>query len=88
MREKWFKDFIQNKKNLDEVMLRHFHGNTESNNTENGLVINRDNQVKTFSITQAVLDNGNIQFVHDDLLNNVGYSEILKSGNTMPRIVK
>jgi hypothetical protein len=32
-----------------------FHRHAEEGNQENGLVINRDEELKTFSITQAVI---------------------------------
>jgi hypothetical protein len=33
-----------------------FHRHTEEGNQENGLVINRNEELKTFSITQAVIE--------------------------------
>lgn len=68
-REKMFHEFISREKHLNEVSIKNFHNNNE-NDFENGFIINRNNQVKTFSITQAVYDKNEIQFFHNNLLNH------------------
>ena len=52
-RAKWFAEFsIQN---LNSKDLLHFHQFTENDNSEYGLQINRNNLLKTVSITQCVV---------------------------------
>uniref|UniRef100_UPI00404B92B7 NRDE family protein n=1 Tax=Flavobacterium sp. TaxID=239 RepID=UPI00404B92B7 len=52
-RAKWFAEFST--KNLDPKDLLHFHQFTKNNNLEYGLQINRNNLLKTVSITQCVI---------------------------------
>ena len=44
---------------------------------ENGFVISRQTGMKTFSITQAVVKQGNIQFLHTDLLQQKQFEETM-----------
>lgn len=52
----WFFDFLKNKKEISPLEILNFHRNTERGNSENGLIINRGNVLKTLSITQAILE--------------------------------
>jgi hypothetical protein len=45
-----------------------FHRHAEEGNQENGLVINRDEELKTFSITQAVIERNKVTIFHYDLM--------------------
>jgi hypothetical protein len=67
-RELWFQAFLQQTPSPDAANIRHFHSYTASDNRENGLVINRGGIMKTFSITQAVIQHQNTQLFHQDLL--------------------
>ncbi len=52
-RKKWFDAFLSENLNTIAVDLLEFHNNSHSANQENGLVINRQNTLKTLSITQV-----------------------------------
>ena len=52
-RAKWFAEFSTKK--IDSKDLLHFHQFTENDNSEYGLQINRNNLLKTVSITQCVI---------------------------------
>lgn len=67
-RELWFRDFLEQNRLPDPEDMRFFHSNTARDNRENGLVINRGNIIKTFSITQAVRLRNNTEMFHRDLL--------------------
>ena len=68
-REKWFAEFLnKNTKEITGESLWHFHRYTQANNPENGLVINRNNKVKTKNITQCVLNSKSITMKHLDLI--------------------
>jgi hypothetical protein len=54
-RSNWFFDFLKGKKDISASEMLDFHRNTEHDDSENGLVINRENVLKTLSITQAVI---------------------------------
>ena len=67
-RAAWFKLFLQNKTNVTADNLIDFHKNTETSNTENGLIINRNNELKTLSITQTIIENNKTKTRYFDLI--------------------
>lgn len=69
-RKLWFYDFLETKNIVSELDMLHFHKNTEDNNRENGLVINRGNLLKTLSITQTVIEKNKVSLTHYDLIEN------------------
>lgn len=66
-RANWFKEFLIQKENRTAEDLMHFHQFTENHNSEYGLQINRNNLLKTVSITQCVI-NKTIALNYIDLL--------------------
>lgn len=68
LRANWFYTFLDAKIEVNETELYHFHRYTESENKEYGLVINRDNMMKTLGITQAVIEKNKVVFSYYDLL--------------------
>ncbi|TAE70821.1 MAG: hypothetical protein EAZ85_11405 [Bacteroidetes bacterium] len=74
-RKKWFESFLEQNKQISASLLQKFHTTTQTNDTENGLVINRNNQVKTYSVTQVTIDDKKINMVHQDLLAQKTYDE-------------
>lgn len=54
-REQWFFDFMARNKAVSAEELLSFHCYTEKEDKENGLIINRENLLKTLSITQCVI---------------------------------
>ena len=75
-RKKKFEDFISTKKIITAGLIHDFH-NTNHGDDENGFIINRETGMKTFSITQAIISNDQIDFIHTDLLQHQQYKEIL-----------
>ena len=73
-REQWFLDFLKNNFDINPVKMIDFHSNTENKNSENGLIINRNNQMKTLSITQSVVENNQIKTKYFDLITKQEYS--------------
>lgn len=67
-RANWFFDFMASKDNFEPNDLLHFHRYTENQNQEHGLVINRDNVLKTVSITQAVIEQNKVEILYADLV--------------------
>lgn len=67
-RENWFLNFMASKSNPSPEEILHFHQFTESENKEFGLQINRDNVLKTISITQCEVVNNSIKMNYLDLL--------------------
>ncbi|UGS22872.1 NRDE family protein [Flavobacterium channae] len=67
-RENWFHSFMVNKANPSPDEILHFHQFTEAKNKEFGLQINRDNLLKTISITQCQFYDNSIKMNYLDLL--------------------
>ncbi|HOD09770.1 MAG TPA: hypothetical protein PKH91_03415, partial [Flavobacterium sp.] len=59
---------------VNEAELFNFHRYTEEENTEHGLVINRNDVLKTLSITQAVVEKNKVQMTHYDLIKNDSFN--------------
>ncbi len=68
-RAKWFADFSLKNENPSANDILNFHQFTKSENKEFGLQINRDNKLKTISITQCLVINSKIEMVYLDLYN-------------------
>ena len=66
-RKEWFQDFIKRKNSPTPEEILHFHQFTESENKEFGLQINRNDVLKTISITQCKVTNDSIEMVYLDL---------------------
>ncbi|MBP6100508.1 MAG: NRDE family protein [Flavobacterium sp.] len=66
-RSEWFRDFMASHVAIDPEKMVAFHTQTEAENTENGLVINRGDFLKTLSVTQTVFDEEGIQMRYFDL---------------------
>ena len=73
-RAAWFATFLDTKPAVDATELFNFHRYTEEKNQENGLVINRDEAMKTLSITQTVINQNKVALFHHDLINKHDFS--------------
>lgn len=69
-RSDWFYTFLEKNPAISETEMLHFHRHTEAENQENGLVINRNNEMKTLSITQSVIEKNKVTILHCDLIEN------------------
>ncbi|MBE0422365.1 MAG: NRDE family protein [Lutibacter sp.] len=69
LRAHWFEDFNAKNNPLSQEKILSFHKNTQTENTEYGLVINRDGITKTLSITQLLLQNNLIEMTYVDMEN-------------------
>lgn len=73
-RAAWFRTFLNTKPNVSEQEMYHFHRYTEGEDSENGLVIDRNGLLKTLSITQTVIEGGKVVLSHYDLLGQQQYN--------------
>ena len=73
-RANWFNTFLDTKPEVNEAELFNFHRYTEEENTEHGLVINRNDALKTLSITQVVVEKNKVQMTHYDLMKNDSFN--------------
>lgn len=67
-RSDWFFNFLERKTEISESDMLHFHKYTEEKNQENGLVINRNEELKTLSITQSVIEKNKVSIMYYDLI--------------------
>jgi uncharacterized protein with NRDE domain len=73
-RAHWFFDFMTSKDNFEPNDLFHFHRYTENQNQDHGLIINRDNVLKTVSITQTVIKKKKVEILYADLMAKTEFS--------------
>lgn len=73
-REGWFEKFMHFNQQADPRDIYDFHQFTESGDTQNGLVINRNNFLKTTSITQAVIESDEVRMRYKDLTDRQEFS--------------
>ena len=65
-RESWFEEWLsENKFDLDAI--RHFHRYGGKGDESNNLTINRDDLMKTISITSIYKENGEVKMMYEDL---------------------
>ena len=76
-RASWFHNFLETKPNSTETEMYNFHRYTENDNQENGLIINRNNEMMTLSITQSVIEKNKIILNHYDLIANKEFTNTL-----------
>lgn len=69
-RSNWFYTFLASNPEVSEQEMLYFHRYTQAENQENGLVINRNDELKTLSITQAVTEINRVAILHSDLIAN------------------
>ena len=73
-RANWFYAFLDSNPEISATEMMQFHQYTEDGNQENGLVINRNDALKTLSITQTVIENNKVVLSHIDLQNQKEFS--------------
>lgn len=75
-RENLFQQFIHCPAGITISGIHNFHNNNYGD-AENGFIIDRETGMKTFSITQAVVNFNAVRFLHNDLLQQKQYTEIM-----------
>ena len=80
-RKKLFDQFINSTENITAHLIHNFH-TYNNGDDENGFVINRQTGMKTFSITQAVIQAAAIHFLHNDLLQQQKFEQIMHINQT------
>lgn len=73
-RAQWFHTFLDTKPEVSAAEMFHFHRYTESDDPEHGLIINRNNKLKTLSITQSVIEKNKLTLLHHDLIKQKDFS--------------
>ncbi|MBN2598574.1 NRDE family protein [Labilibaculum sp.] len=70
MRQHWFDNWLGKCNNFSSEEILSFHKTTGKDDTFNGLVMNRNEKVKTLSITQIRRENKIVSMHHHDLKKN------------------
>ncbi|MCW2117813.1 NRDE family protein [Flavobacterium sp. 7A] len=73
-REVLFQSFLCKKDTISEKELFQFHRYTEPEDLRSGLVININNELKTLSITQTVLEADQLKLTYYDLIKEEEYN--------------
>lgn len=73
-RADWFAQYMKENTEISAEKMKVFHKNTEPKDAKNGLIINRDNLLKTLSVTQAVISGNSVSVNHSDLIQNKEYA--------------
>ncbi|MGV3697261.1 NRDE family protein [Flavobacterium sp.] len=73
-RADWFYNFLDMHTMINEADMLNFHRYTESENTEHGLVIDREGLLKTLSITQTVIEKNKVVVHYSDLISETDFS--------------
>ncbi|MEP7256449.1 MAG: NRDE family protein [Ferruginibacter sp.] len=81
-RKNLFDKFVDNTATITADLIYQFHSNNNEDD-ENGFVINRQTGLKTFSITQAVLQNETVDFLHTDLLQHQKFEQSMIISNAL-----
>ncbi|MHC0443392.1 NRDE family protein [Flavobacterium sp. 3-210] len=73
-RSSWFFDFVKDKNEISALDMLDFHKNTHNGDTQNGLIINRENKMKTLSVTQVVIEQNKGAMKYYDLIKTEDFS--------------
>lgn len=73
-RAQWFSVFLETRPEVTADEMFQFHRYTETENQHFGLVINREEQLKTLSITQTVIEKNKIALHYHDLVAQKDFS--------------
>jgi len=67
-RAEWFAAFLEKEATLSPQKMFDFHRYTENSDAKNGLVISRNEVLKTLSITQTIIDEIGVEIHYYDLI--------------------
>jgi hypothetical protein len=81
-RKSLFEHWAALRKDFDQDSIMHFHQYGSKDDPWNGFVMNREERVKTLSITSALRDAHSILIQHTDLAGGISYSETLNLHTT------
>lgn len=84
-RESLFRTFLESNDAIDAAAIVNFHS-TNNEDYENGFIIDRSTGLKTFSVTQAVIDKNEIVLDHFDLLQDKKHSIVLSPNHLLDQL--
>lgn len=78
-RSNWFYEALRDADIINAEEVKRIHQIQKDGREHDSLIMNRDNKVKTISITQIIAENGTSVLSHLDLVNNQLYKKVLTS---------
>jgi len=69
-RQVWFRQWLNTSKELTLESIRSFHKTAGDGNPENAVLMQRDNQYATVSLTSVVGSDGHVEMTYEDLIHN------------------
>lgn len=73
-RSDWFYNFLKEINKISALEMLNFHRNTHSDDSQNGLIINRADRMKTLSVTQTVIEQNRCVMKYYDLVRKEDFS--------------
>lgn len=73
-RSDWFFNFLKEADQISASEMLDFHTNTHSDDSQNGLIINREDILKTLSVTQTVIEQNRCVMKYYDLVKTEDFS--------------
>ncbi|WP_394750930.1 NRDE family protein [Spongiimicrobium salis] len=84
-RESLFRTFLGSSDTVDAAAIVDFHS-SNNDDYENGFIIDRSTGLKTFSVTQAVIEKNEIALDHFDLLQDKKHSIVLSPNHLLDQL--
>ena len=73
-RSDWFYNFLKEINKISALEMLNFHRNTHRDDSQNGLIINRADRMKTLSVTQTVIEQNRCIMKYYDLVRKEDFS--------------
>lgn len=72
-RQRWFAEWLESGKHLEVSDIKEFHQSTGLEDAMHGLIISRDNGIKTVAITSVYCSSTKSEIHHSDIVNDLHY---------------
>lgn len=69
-RKRWFDEWLENYQDFEIKNIKEFHQNAGKGDTINGLIMKRDNGMRTVSITSIICNSTYSEIHYSDIINN------------------
>ncbi|MCX8478343.1 MAG: NRDE family protein [Chitinophagales bacterium] len=73
IRQRWFDSWLENKSNFEHDSIKEFHQNAGKEDSINGLIMARDNGMRTVCITSILCSSTSSEIHYSDIINGQQY---------------
>jgi hypothetical protein len=70
-RSQWFEQWLAGQPEFTIGSAVHFHKTAGAGNLQNAIMMNRDNVIRTLSITSILMDSSRYEYYYEDVINNL-----------------